>query len=118
MTNMKELLERLQAIREDPDCPLADTGLKFPEWRNVTYGCQIEIEWRLVQHLDDEPLVDRGYIFVLPDHMEPHMIDAIFTEGIVHIPTPAGVEQEANIPEWVPLVDLIDNIRVESIRLA
>jgi len=115
MNNLTKLLDRMQHLREnDVEIPID----KFPEWTKVTAGCHIEIEWLLECDEDEfEPLVDKGYIFLLPGHIEPHIIDAVFTEGIVHIPFPDGVEKEANIPEWVPLVDLLNNFRVVSIRL-
>lgn len=117
--SMTTLIDRVKVARETCDDLLLDNYNKFVGWMDVYPGCQIEIEWmdEPGEEGDFPPLVDRGYIFLLPGQVEPHDTDAIFTEGIVHVPTPAGVEKEANEPEWILLVDLLANSRVEYIRL-
>lgn len=112
MNSLKELVERVEELRND----YGETSYtKFPEWIGATAGCEITIEW--LAEFGEEPMIDTGYIFLLPGHEEYHVLDAIVTEGIVHIPFPVGVEKNICEPEWVPLVDLLNNVLVTSIEL-
>ncbi len=124
MSELSRLITRIDQLRGNLPDPLDEYDLElssgiFVGWMDVYPGCKIEIEWKTIpgEEEDFPPLVDTGYIFLLPGQVEPHDTDAIFTEGIVHVPIPAGVEQEANIAEWAMLIDLLNNPQVEWIRL-
>lgn len=128
MSALQTLINRVEQARgthaAEHDPELDDYYIEIPEckfvgWMDVEPGSRIEIEWAQYpgEEYDFPPLVDTGYIFLLPGQIEPHDTDAIFTEGVVHIPTPVGVEKESNEPEWVLLIDLLNNKQVECIRL-
>ena len=108
-TSLDSLLKRLKEVQEDDEFDLPELA---DGWPSIRYGSKLLIEWVMLEE------VDIGYVFVLPGHLEPHETDAIFTEGIVHIPNPVGGEKCAAEPEWQLLYDLIMNPNVKRIDLA
>lgn len=106
---MDELLKRLKEIRGGINYDVPDyCWSKFPDWKDLKLNSKLKIEW--IEDIGD----DFGYIFLLPGHLDYHVLDALTLEGIVHIPEPC-IEKEMPEPEWIFLVDLLTNPLIKKI---